>query len=382
MGRSGKYISQLSGYKAFIPTQLPPEPPLKIDEKMMKLDEQAARSLAFLDGLGHSLPNTDLFISMYVKKEALLSSQIEGTQASLEDIFEYESGIDIENVNDVKEVVNYVKALDYGIKRLASLPMSNRLIKELHEILLKNSRGHTKTPGEFKRSQNWIGAGNSTLKDALFVPPPPEEALDQMSRLEKYMHSASKYPELINCALLHYQFETIHPFLDGNGRVGRLLITLYLYWKKIIAKPLVYPSYYFKKNRQEYYDRLTMVRNTGNYEQWVEFFLKAIVEASESAVGDMRRILALQSKDEELLWKKKISSPFAHVFLKRLFYMPVVTISAVQEQFDVSYPTAAALIKQLVKIGILHEVTGKKRARRFVYAEYLAILSEGASPLR
>jgi Fic family protein len=381
MNRSGSYISQMRGYKAFIPSPLPPKPPLKLDDTMMNLNEHAVRLLARLDGLSYMLPNTDLFISMYVKKEALLSSQIEGTQASLGDIFEYESGQTVENINDVKEVINYIKALDYGIKRLPSLPMSNRFIKELHEILLTNTRGNDKTPGEFKRSQNWIGSGNSTIKDALFIPPPPEDTVQAMSDLEKYMHSPSPYPTLINCALLHYQFETIHPFLDGNGRVGRLLIALYLYWRNIIEKPILYVSYYFKKNRQEYFDRLRMVRNNGDYEQWVTFFLKAIIEACESAIENTKKILALQNHDQKLLWEKKISSPIASVFLNQLFYTPIVTIKYIEEQYKVSYPTAAALVKQFVSAGILREITGKKRAKRFVYTKYLDILSEGAAPL-
>lgn len=381
MSRSGKYIAQLRGYKAFIPTPLPPQPPLKIDEQMLKKNDKAVLLLSRLDGLAYMLANTDLFISMYVKKEALLSSQIEGTQASLEDIFEYESGIAVENINDVKEVVNYVKALDYGIKRLSTLPMSLRLIKELHAILLKQTRGQEKTPGEFKRSQNWIGPGNSMLKDATFVPPPPEDSLEAMGDLEKYIHGESAYPELINCALIHYQFETIHPFLDGNGRVGRLMITLYLYWKGIVEKPLLYLSYYFKKNRQEYYDRLMMVRTSGNYEQWVNFFLDGVIATSESAISSAKKILELQSNDQKLLWEKKISSPVATVLLNQLFYTPIVTISDVQKQFKVSYPTASALVNKFVEIGILREVTGKKRTKRFIYSSYMSILSEGTSPL-
>lgn len=381
MNRSGKYISQLRGYKAFSPTPLPPQPPLEISAEMGQKIEHATLLLARLDGLAYLLPNLDLFISMYVKKEALLSAQIEGTQASLEDIFEYEIGTNIENINDVKEVVNYVKALHYGIERLETLPMSTRLIKELHEILLKNTIASHKTPGEFKKTQNWIGSANSTLANATFVPPSPEDAVQAMSDLEKYLHEPSPYSKLINCALLHYQFETIHPFLDGNGRVGRLLITLYLYWAGVIEKPLLYPSYYFKQNRQEYYDRLTMVRNTGNYEQWVDFFLNAIIAASESAIDNTKKILALQKNDQTLLWAKKISSPIATVLLNHLFYTPVITIASIEKEFSISYPTASHLIHQFVEIGILKEITGKKRAKRFIYANYMAILSEGASPL-
>lgn len=381
MSRSGKYITQLRGYKAFVPTPLPPEPGLKVNNETLKLQEQASAGLARLDGLSYFLPNTDLFISMYVKKEALLSSQIEGTQASLEDLFEHESGMAIDNINDVKEVVNYVKALDYGIERLKTLPMSVRLIKEMHEILLKDARGQHKTPGEFKRTQNWIGAANSNLQNAAFIPPSPEDTLEAMSDLEKYLHKPAPYSELINCALIHYQFETIHPFLDGNGRVGRLMITLYLYWKGVIEKPLLYASYYFKKHRQEYYDRLTMVREKGDYEQWVNFFLKAMIEASESAASNTKKILELQSNDKTLLWENKISSPLAVMLLDKLFYTPVISISDVEKQFSISYPTAANLVHHFVEMGILKETTGQKRAKRFVYAEYMKILSEGTKPL-
>jgi len=381
MSRSGNYIKQLRGYKAFIPTPLPPEPALVLSNDLMKLHEHASLALARLDGLAHNLPNGDLFIAMYVRKEALMSSQIEGTQASLDNIFEYEMGVHIDNINDVKEVVNYAKALNFGIERLDTLPMSLRLIKELHGVLLENALDSTKTPGEFRRSQNWIGGRGSTLLNAIFVPPPAEEALKALSDLENFLHEPSPYPELINCALLHYQFETIHPFLDGNGRVGRLLITLHLHWKRLIEKPIFYPSYYFKQHRQEYYDRLMMVRTSGNYEQWVEFFLKAVIEASESAAENTKKILALQSKDQEFLWSQGVSSPLATMLLNKLFYTPMVTIKDVETHFNVSYPTASSLIKQFVKIGILKEVSGQKRDKRFVYAAYMDILSEGTASL-
>lgn len=381
MGRSGSYVKQLAGYKAFIPTALPPNPPLKIDEDLAKKLAQASLLIARLDGLAYTLPNTELFISMYVKKEALLSSQIEGTQASLEDIFEYESGIKVSNQGEVEEVVNYIKALNHGIARLKRFPMSLRLIRELHEILLRQTRGQEKTPGEFKRSQNWIGAGYTTLQNAIFVPPPADVSLEAMSDLERYLHNDDGMTELIKCALIHYQFETIHPFLDGNGRVGRLLITLYLFWKGIVEKPLLYLSYFFKKNRQEYYDRLMMVRNTGNYEQWVEFFLDGVIQTSESSIDNTKKILQLHTQHQELLWQKKLSSPFAVMLLNKLFYTPIFSISDIQTMFNVSYPTAAHLINEFVSLGIVREVTGKKRAKRFVYFKYMDVLSEGTSPL-
>jgi len=289
--------------------------------------------------------------------------------------------LNLNDINDVEEIVNYIKALNYGIDRLEKFPMSIRFIKELHAILLQHTRGIEKTSGEFKRSQNWIGAPGSTLQNTIYVPPPPEDTLDAMPDLEKYLHEDSPFPDLVNCALIHYQFETIHPFLDGNGRVGRLLIIMYLMWKNVIKFPLLYISYYLKKNRQEYYDRLTMVREKGNYEQWVSFFIDGVIETSESAIDTIKKILTLRTEHQKLLWKKKLSSPFATVLFEHLFYAPIVTVTQVQQEFNVTYPTASNTVKQFVEAGILKEVTGKKRDQRFVYKKYLDILSQGAQPL-
>ena len=377
MQRSGAYIKQPTGYRAFIPASLPPKPALRVEGELQNLLSRADMALARLDGLAEILPNVDLFIAMYVKKEALLSSQIEGTQASLDDLLAYESGDKLENLNDVTEVVNYVKAMNYGIGRLQTLPMSLRLIKEIHAILLESVRGSDRSPGEFKQSQNWIGPPGCTLNEASFVPPPPHEAMAAMGDLEHYFHGKTQLPVLIDCALIHYQFETIHPFLDGNGRMGRLLTTFFLYWKAVMHKPLLYLSYYFKKNRQEYYDRLNMVRNTGNYEQWVDFFLKGVVDIAGSAMDTARQILELQSRHRRLLWEKKISSPIAVGILEQLFYTPVVSIGQTADQFDISYQAASTIVAQLEKAGILRETTGKKRDKRFVYNDYLDILTEG-----
>jgi len=377
MQRSGAYIKQPTGYRAFIPAPLPPKPALRVEGELQNLLSRADMALARLDGLAEILPNVDLFIAMYVKKEAILSSQIEGTQASLDDLLAYESGDKLENLNDVTEVVNYVKAMNYGIGRLETLPMSLRLIKEIHAILLESVRGSERSPGEFKQSQNWIGPPGCTLNEASFVPPPPHESMAAMGDLERYFHDKTKLPVLIDCALIHYQFETIHPFLDGNGRMGRLLTTFFLYWKGVMHKPLLYLSYYFKKNRQEYYDRLNMVRNTGNYEQWVDFFLKGVVNIAGSAMDTARQILELQSRHRRLLWQKKISSPIAVGILEQLFYTPVVSIGQTAGQFDISYQAASTIVAQLEKAGILRETTGKKRDKRYVYNDYLNILTEG-----
>lgn len=379
MKRSGQYISQLSGYRAFIPSPLPPNPPIKIDDSMNQLLSEANIALGRLDNVGYLLPNIDYIIAMYVRKEALLSSQIEGTQASLDDIFEYESHISIKNIQDVEEVVNYIKALNHGLKRLKEFPMSIRLIKEIHNILLSQTRGMDKTPGEFKRSQNWIGPAGSSLKNASFIPPPPAESLNAMGELELYMHNTQKLPVLITCALIHYQFETIHPFLDGNGRIGRLLITFYLCWKEVMQKPLLYLSYYFKLHRQEYYDRLNLVREKGDYEQWINFFLKSVICTSESALGTVKQVLELADTHKNKLINEKISSPMAIGLLDYLFVKPHISTHDVAEHFQMTFQTAQTLINHFVKMEILREITGRKRDRRYSYWQYLEYLSEGTN---
>ena len=380
MNRSGTYLNQPGGYKAFIPNPLPPNPSIKLDGTLQRLLSDADMSIARLDGVASILPNPDLLISMYIRKEALLSSQIEGTQASLEDIFEFEMGDKIKNINDVKEVINYIKALNYGMNRLKELPMSLRLIKEIHTILLKGTRGKSKTPGEFKKTQNWLGPPGCLLGEATFVPPPPQEALKAMGELELYLHKEDGFPALIECALIHYQFETIHPFLDGNGRIGRLLITLFLYWKHIIEKPLLYLSFYFKKYRQEYYDRLNLVRDRGDYEQWIAFFLEGVIQTARSAIETAKKILALQTNHRNLLWQENISSPLAVGLLEKLFFTPYISNNDVAQLFDISFQSASILVAQFEKAGILKEITGKKRDKRFIYEEYIRLLEEGTKP--
>lgn len=377
--RSGLYISQATGYKAFIPSSLPPSPAIAMDGSLGQLLSEANIALGRLDTMGYLLPNVEHIIAMYVRKEALLSSQIEGTQASLVDIFAYEGQDSLENIQDIQEVVAYIKALNHGLQRIEEFPMSIRLIKEIHHILLSSSRGKERTPGEFKRSQNWIGPVGSTLKNASFVPPPPLEAVDAMGELELFMHKENELPILVTCALIHYQFETIHPFLDGNGRLGRLLITFYLCWKKVMQKPLLYLSYYFKLHRQEYYDRLNLVRERGDYEQWITFFLKGIIWTSESALETSKNVLMIADKHKKILFHKKISSPLAMALLDYLFVKPHLSVQEVAQHFQISYQVAQSLIKQFVSMEIVKEVTGKKRDRRFSYWEYLDCLSEGTN---
>lgn len=381
MDRSGQYIMQITGYKAFIPSDLPPSPLINMDGALSQLLSDANIALGRLDTMGYLLPNIDHIIAMYVRKEALLSSQIEGTQASLEDIFDYESNTTIKNIHDVEEVVNYIKAMNHGLVRLKEFPMSIRLIKEIHQILLTNVRGKEKTPGEFKRSQNWIGPAGSTLKSASFIPPPPDVALEHMGKLELFMHAENTLPDLISCALIHYQFETIHPFLDGNGRVGRLLITFYLCWKKIMQKPLLYLSYFFKLNRQEYYDRLNMVRDRGDYEQWISFFLKGVIWTSQSALETIKNLLEISETNKHILLRKKISSPLAIALLEYLMIKPHLSIQEIASHFEISFQTAQSMVVQFVNLDILKEITGKKRDRRYSYWKYLDCLSEGTSNL-
>lgn len=377
-GRSGRYVLQPTGYKAFIPTKLPPKPPIGLDDGLQVLLSQADRTLARLDGISYVLPNPDLFVAMYVKKEAVLSSQIEGTQASLIDVLEFEAGAKaLEKVRDVAEVVSYVKAMNYGLERLKKLPMSLRLMKEIHAVLLKDVRGSDKTTGEFRKTQNWVGPPGCLLKDATFVPPPPDEAVRAMGELEKFIHTKTQMPPLVKSALIHYQFETIHPFLDGNGRIGRLLITFHLCWENILSRPLLYLSYFFKRNRQEYYDRLNMVRENGDFEGWVKFFLEGVVEVSERAAQTAQRIMALQESDKNRLFGAGVASPLAVVLLDKLFSFPIVRVPEVKKMLHTSYETANSLVKKFEKAGILREVTGGRRNRLFAYTEFLNIIEEG-----
>lgn len=375
--RSGRYITQPNQYKAFIPTDLPPTPQIRIEGEIQGFLTDANIAIGKLDAMGYLAPNLNHIIAMYVRKEALLSSQIEGTQASFEDIFEYENQIPVKNVNDVEEVVNYIKALNHGMQRLNEFPMSIRLIKEIHSILLEGVRGENKTPGEFKESQNWIGPAGSTPSTASFIPPPPKEAKDAMGQLELFIHKSSDIPLLINCALIHYQFETIHPFLDGNGRLGRLLITFYLYWKKALQYPTLYLSYYLKIHRQEYYDRLNLVRANGDYEQWIVFFLKGIIWTCGSALQTIKTILQLQETHKKRLIKAKLSTPYAIALLDYLFEKPHLSIKDAAIHLETSYQSAKALMQQLISLEILKEITGKRRDKRYSYWEYLDLLSEG-----
>ena len=302
--RAGHYKSNLSGemtYKSFVPNPLPPSPPIELTEDIIALLVKANSQLAVLESVATRIPNVELFVSMYVRKEALMSSQIEGTQATLEDVLD--PMLDANTNRNVADVVNYIKATEFAINRLQALPLCNRLIKETHAVLMEGVRGQEKSPGEFRYSQNWIGGQGSTLKNARYIPPSPDDMLDAMSDLEKYINADDDLDALIRAALIHYQFETIHPFLDGNGRVGRLLITLFLMEKRVLSTPALYISYFLKKNRVEYYDRMTEVRTKGNYEQWVKFFLQAIMESAEDATATIDELIALHDANVSVISK-------------------------------------------------------------------------------
>ena len=370
---------QPSGYKAFIPRPLPLSPPIRFDGELQSLLSEADRALARLDGITTVLPNPDLFIAMYVKKEALLSSQIEGTQASLEGILEFEANlIPKEDVNEIKEVINYIKALNYGIERLKELPMSLRLIKEIHKTLLEETRGAHRNPGEFRKSQNWIGPPGASLNEAIFVPPPPEVVLPTMGDLEKFLHNKNdNIPPLIKIGLIHSQFETIHPFLDGNGRIGRLLITFYLFWEGILTKPLLYLSYYLKKNRAEYYDLLMEVRLKGAWEDWIKFFLKGVIETSEEAAKTAREVIQLKEELITKLHDHSISSVFAVKLIDMLSKTPLISVKDIFVKLNVSKEAANELVKKFEKIGILKEITGKQRYKKYSFREYIDIIARG-----
>ncbi|RLF27226.1 MAG: Fic family protein [Thermoplasmata archaeon] len=341
--------------------------------ELQGLLERASHALGQLDGAVLTLPNPDLFVLMYVRKEAVLSSQIEGTQSSLQDVLSAEAKIySPDRPKDVREVINYVKAMRYGLERLKDLPVSVRLIREIHKHLLEGVRGSELTPGELRRSQNWIGPGGCGLGEATFIPPPPSEIPQALSDWERFLHGDDEIPVLIKVGLAHAQFETIHPFLDGNGRIGRLLITFLLVEKGVLRKPVLYLSHYFKQHRQEYYERLQAIRDEGRWEEWLAFFLQGIAEVSEMAAVTARRILrlreALRSRITENLGK---SAGNGLKTLEQLFESPIVDVMSVKKLIGTAYPAANQLMKRLTELGVVTEFTGKKRNRRFAFKEYI-----------
>lgn len=382
-GRAGRYIKQSGGYRAFVPEPLPPVPPVSVTPELQSLLSKADLTLGRLDGSIQTLPNPDLFVLMYVRKEAVLSSQIEGTQSSLQDLLAAEAQVlSAEAPADVDQVLNYVAAMNYGLERLRDLPLSRRLITELHERLLRGVRGSNLTPGELRRSQNWIGPHGSSINDAVFVPPPPHEVPGALGALEAYLHSKSDLPVLIQIGLAHAQFETIHPFLDGNGRVGRLLITFLLCQREILTKPVLYLSHYFKQHRSEYYERLQKVRDLGDWEGWLAFYLRGVSQVSQEATGIAHRILTLREEH-----RAAVTSGFGrgaangHRVLEKLYEQPIVTVARVQEMTGTTYQGANKIVSRLLDLGILTETTGQRRNRVFYYAAYIAIFGDD-QPIR
>lgn len=330
-----------------------------------------------MDGSIQTLPNPDLFMSMYVRKEALLSSQIEGTQASLSDVIRVEANLsDAGYRGDADEVINYVTAMNYGLERLKTIPLSLRLIREIHEKLMKGVRGGKMQPGEFRRSQNWIGPQGCTLADAFFVPPPQEEAVKALGDLEIFLHENDSVPPLIKIGLAHAQFETIHPFLDGNGRMGRLLITFFLCNKDILQKPVLYLSYYFRKRQDEYYNRLQRVRDFGEWEEWLRFFLTGVTSVAKQATETAKRIVSLREDHRRLIIERfGNSSGNAMRVLEHMYERPYLTVNTVKEMLGISFPNASKLIDKFVNAALLVEITGRSRNRIFRYSSYMDLFS-------
>jgi Fic family protein len=370
---SGKLVRAAGGYWAFVPSPLPPK--LEWDDAMASAMSKADIALGTLSGLGETLPNPHLLIYPFIRREAVLSSRIEGTQSSLSDLLLFEA-TQVEKQGDVREVQNYVRAIEYGLKRLDELPLSLRFIRELHGILMEGVRGEHATPGEFRQSQNWIGSPGATLDEATFVPPPVPEMMKCLDQLEKFLHANNGLPPLVEASLVHYQFEAIHPFLDGNGRIGRLLVTLLLCQRNVLSKPLLYPSAFFEQHRQEYYELLFKVSSTGAWREWIEFFLKAVAEQSGDAVSRSRRLQNLQRR-YTLLVREKHLPPTAGQLVELVLMKPVLSTKNAQEYLKVTYPGALKAIKALVEAGILTEITGRKRDRAYAANEVLQILDGG-----
>lgn len=376
--RAGHLRTNLRGetaYRSFVPNPLPPTPPIEMTEDMLDLLIRANSRLAVLERIATRIPNIDLFVSMHVRKEALISSQIEGTQATLEDIFD--PLIESDANRNVADVVNCIKATEFAIGRLRELPLCGRLIREIHAVLMQGVRGQEKNPGEFRHSQNWIGEQGRALKNARYIPPSPEDMTKAMSDLEKYINADDNLDNLIRAALIHYQFETIHPFLDGNGRVGRLLVTLFLMEKKVLSSPALCVSYFLKKNRAEYYDRMTEVREKGNYEQWVKFFLRALAESAEDAASTIDELIALHDKNVALISGMGRAAKNAMRMFDYLEANPIIGIRATSEALGIAFNTASDAVKRFIDARILTQTASAGRNRTFAYEEYLAILRKG-----
>ncbi len=376
--RAGRYLRQPTGYRAFIPAPLPPDPSLDLGGVLRDKLSAADYALGRLDGAVLTLPNPDLFVFMYVRKEAVLSSQIEGTQSSLQNLLATEAQLfDPDTPKDVNEVANYVRAMNHGLARLVELPVSVRLIREIHAELMQSVRGGRLQPGEWRSSQNWIGPDGCTLATATFVPPPPHEVPQALSDLERFLHDGGSLPRLVQVGLAHAQFETIHPFLDGNGRIGRLLIAFLLTEKRLLAKPVLYLSHYFKQHRSDYYERLQAVRDAGDWESWLAFFLDGVAEVSQQATHTAAAILRMRED-----YRAKITEHLGRAaangqrVMDRLFDHPIVTVATVREWLGITPAGANQIVARLEGIGLLREITGYARNRRFRFEPYLRLFEE------
>jgi len=379
-GRTGKYTT-FGSIKCFKPKALPPDPPIDLTGKLSVILSAADRALARLDGAALTLPDPDLFVYAFMRQEAVLSSQIEGTQASLEDLFEFEAAAqNTSTESDIVEVINYLNAMSWALGEISTRPISLNLIKETHKTLLRQGRGAGRAPGEFRKSQNWIGPPGCTIDEASFVPPAVPLMEQALSELENFIHETNDLPPLIRCGLIHAQFETIHPFWDGNGRLGRMLVTLLLCSEEILSKPILYLSLFFKSHKQEYYERLQATRDHGQLEQWLEFFLRGITVTSKSALQAAQRISALR---ESILadlpsTSKSVKAP---TLLDALFRHPYITVPQAAEQIGSTYPTANSMISDFVAGKILEEITGAQRDRIFAFRPYLDVLHNSIDDL-
>ncbi len=378
--RAGSFVKQPAGYAAFIPALLPPDPPVGLDGRLTRLLSEADQALGRLDGISHTIPDPDLFVAMYVLQESVVSSQIEGTLSTIDDALLFELQPDRSRLpKDVGEVVNHVYAMNYGLERLATLPLSLRLVREIHAKLLEGVRGSERQPGEFRSSQNWIGAGRVPLSRATFVPPPPPAMMEALDNFERFLDEEHELPVLIHAGLAHAQFETIHPFLDGNGRVGRLLITFLLCHRGVLHRPLLYLSVYLKRHKAQYYDRLTAVREDGDWEGWLGFFLRGVRDTSREAAEKAQAILHMRDEHRKLVEQHGLGLNGLRL-LDFLFRRPVVNANLVKDSLRTSFATANNQLGQFERLGLLREITGQKRNRIFRYSPYLALFEEVFAP--
>jgi Fic family protein len=377
--RAGRFVSQSSGYRAFLPAPLPPDPPVSVNGDMLRLLSEADIALGRLDGIVKVVPDPDFFVGMYVRREAVLSSQIEGTQSTLEDLLEVELAPERQDrFADVGDIVNYVRAMNYVLKRVQELPLSLRLIREIHDELLRGGRGARAAPGEFRTTQNWIGPAGATLATASFVPPPVREMKDALGDLESFLHRQANFPVLFDVGLSHAQFETIHPFLDGNGRVGRLLITFQLVHAGVPRRPLLYLSSFLKLHRAEYYDRLMAVRTNGDWEGWLRFFFRGVAATAEEATTTVERIFELRERHRAQVLDAAGLGHSGLRLLALLFEHPLVNVNLVKDRLGIAFPTANRLVARFEEEGLLVETTGQQRSRVFRYEPYLSFFEEPA----